>query len=200
MSRNWKTLAIAAVCSLSLLAAACSSGGSSNESSQTSPGVTETEIKIGLAVADLDGLRASGISLAPALTTGNLSKRITSYFDEWNAAGGIQGRKVVPVVLTWDPVKPATQEKLCADATINNELLLFFNEGGMGAKYIQCIAEAGVPVFYGSTAPLAAYANDTLTTIAAPVEVMASAGTQGAIDAGTITKTTKVGILNGDGP
>ena len=203
MRSNWKVLAAGLVCSLALLATACSSGSSSGgggSSKETSPGVTETEIKIGVAVSDLDGLRASGISLAPALTTGNLSKRITSYFDEWNAAGGIQGRKVVPVVITWDPVKPATQEKVCADATINNELLAFVNANGMGAKYIQCISDAGVPVFFGDTAPLAAYANDTLTTIAAPVEIMASAGTQGAIDAGTITKTTKVGILNGNGP
>jgi len=199
MRRNWKALAVGAVCSLALLATACSSGDS-NQSSQTSPGVTETEIKIGVAVSDLDGLRASGISLAPALTTGNLSKRITSYFDEWNEAGGIQGRKVVPVIMTWDPVKPATAEKVCADATINNELLAFINANGMGAKYIQCIADAGVPTFFGDTAPLAAYANDTLTTIAAPVEVMAASGTQGAIDAGTITSTTKLGILNGNGP
>ena len=199
MRRNWKALAVGAVCSLALLATACSSGGS-NESSKTSPGVTETEIKIGVAVSDLDGLRASGISLAPALTTGNLSKRITSYFDEWNAAGGFQGKKIVPVVLTWDPVKPATAEKVCADATINNELLAFINANGMGAKYIQCIADAGVPTFFGDTAPLAAYANDTLTTIAAPVEIMAAAGTKGAIDAGTITTSTKIGILNGNGP
>ena len=192
-------MAVGVVCSLALLATACSSGDS-NQSSQTSPGVTETEIKIGIAVSDLDGLRASGISLAPALTTGNLSKRITSYFDEWNAAGGFQGKKIVPVIMTWDPVKPATAEKVCADATINNELLAFINANGMGAKYIQCIADAGVPTFFGDTAPLAAYANDTLTTIAAPVEVMAAAGTKGAIDAGTITKTTKIGILNGNGP
>lgn len=202
MRSGLKSVASIAACAIALLATACSSGGGSggDQSSQTSPGVTETEIRIGVAVADLDGLRASGLALAPALTTENLSKRITSYFDEWNAAGGIQGRKVVPVVLTWDPIKPTTQEKLCAEATINNELLAFFNDGGMGTKYVQCISDAGVPVLFGNTAPLAAYASGTLTTIAAPVEVMAAAGTQGAIDSGTITKTSKVGILNGNGP
>ena len=193
------TAVAALVCTLALVLAACSSSSDSN-SNATSPGVTADTIKIGLAVSDLDGLRASGISLAPALTTGNLSKRITSYFDEWNAAGGINGRKIEPVVLVWDPVKPATQEKTCADATINNELLLFVNANGMGAKYIQCIVDGGVPVMFGDTAPLSAYASDMLTTIAAPVEIMASAGTQAAVDAGTITKTTKVGILNGNGP
>ena len=193
------TAVAALVCTLALVLAACSSSSDSN-SNATSPGVTADTIKIGLAVSDLDGLRASGISLAPALTTTNLAKRITSYFDEWNAAGGINGRKIEPVVLVWDPVKPATQEKTCADATINNELLLFINANGMGAKYIQCIVDGGVPVMFGDTAPLAAYASDMLTTIAAPVEIMASAGTQAAVDGGTITKTTKVGILNGNGP
>lgn len=194
------TAVAALVCTLALVLAACSSGSSSENSNATSPGVTADTIKIGVAVSDLDGLRASGISLAPALTTGNLSKRVTSYFDEWNAAGGFNGRKIEPVVLTWDPVKPATQEKLCADATINNELLLFVNANGMGAKYITCIVDGGVPVMFGDTAPLDAYKSDLLTTIAAPVEIMASAGTQGAIDAGTLTKTTKIGILNGNGP
>ena len=127
---------MAVVCALTLTAglAACSSSSSdSNGGGGNTTGVTDTSIKIGLAVSDLDGLRASGLALAPALTTQNLSKRITSYFDEWNAAGGINGRKVEPVVMTWDPVKPATAQKVCDDATINNQIFAFINSHGMEA-------------------------------------------------------------------
>ena len=201
-SRTW-TSVVAVVCALTLTAglAACSS--SSNESSGgggNTTGVTDTAIKIGLAVSDLDGLRASGIALAPALTTQNLSKRITSYFDEWNAAGGINGRKVEPVVMTWDPVKPATAQKVCDDATINNQIFAFINSNGMGAKYIECIAAAGVPTFFGDVAPQSAHDTGFLMTISPSAEINASSGVKAAIDAGQIPKGAAVGILSGNGP
>ena len=136
--------AIACAMLLTAGAAACgsSTGGDSSGDGGTTTGVTDTTIKIGIGVSDLDGLRAAGMALAPALTTQNLSKRLTSYFDAWNAAGGINGRKVEGVVLTWDPVKPATGQKVCDDATINNELFAFINANGLGAKYIECIVAA----------------------------------------------------------
>jgi hypothetical protein len=112
-SRTW-TAAIAVVCAFTLtagLAACSSSDGDSSGGGGNTTGVTDTSIKIGVAVSDLDGLRAAGMALAPALTTQNLSKRLTSYFDEWNAAGGINGRQVEGVVMTWDPVKPATAQR-----------------------------------------------------------------------------------------
>ena len=94
-SRTW-TAAIAVVCAFTLtagLAACSSSDGDSSGGGGNTTGVTDTSIRIGVAVSDLDGLRAAGMALAPALTTQNLSKRLTSYFDEWNAAGGINGRQ-----------------------------------------------------------------------------------------------------------
>ncbi len=180
---------------LTVGAAACgsSSDGESSGGGNTI-GVTDTTIKIGVAVSDLDGLRAAGIALAPALTTQNLSKRLTSYFDAWNAAGGINGRKVEGVVLTWDPVKPATGQKVCDDATINNELFAFINANGLGAKYIECIVAAGVPSFFGDVAPQLAHDTGWLTSTKAPVETNAAAGIKAAIDSGRITKTAVVGI------
>ena len=176
-SRTW-TAAIAVVCAFTLLAAACSSGDSdSSGGGGDTTGVTDTAIRIAVAVSDLDGLRAAGIALAPALTTTNLSKRVTSYFDEWNAAGGINGRKIEAVVMTWDPVKPATAQKVCDDATINTPVFAFMNTNGMGAKYIECIAKAGVPVLFGDNAPQSAHDTGWLTSIspsALPVQVTAS--------------------------
>ena len=106
--------AIACAMLLTVGIAACSSSSESGSSGGggTTTGVTDTTIKIGVGVSDLDGLRAAGMALAPALTTQNLSKRVTSYFDAWNSAGGINGRTVEAVVLTWDPVKPATGQKV----------------------------------------------------------------------------------------
>lgn len=200
-ARGWKAVA-SIVCALTLVTtvAACSSSDDGGSSGGNTTGVTDTTIKVGVGVSDLDGLRAAGFQLAAALTTQNLSKRITSYFDNWNAAGGINGRKVEPVVLTWDPVKPATQQKVCDDATINNELFAFVNASGMGAKYIQCIVDAGVPVLFGEVVPQAAHDTGWLTSISPSAEVNASSGVKAAISSGQIPKGATVGILAGNGP
>lgn len=198
-SKTW-TAVIAVVCAFTLLAAACSSSDSSSGGAGDTTGVTDTSVKIAVAVSDLDGLRAAGISLAPALTTQNLSKRVTSYFDDWNAAGGINGRKVEAVVMTWDPVKPATAQKVCDDATINTPVFAFINTNGMGAKYIECIAKAGVPVLFGDNAPQSAHDTGWLTSISPSAEANASSGVTAAIKAGQIAKGAAVGILSGNGP
>lgn len=205
--RGLKTIAAVFGVLTLTVGAACSSGGSSGGSSNdtvansaSDVGVTADTVKIGVGVADLDGLRAQGISLAPALTTQNLAKRVSSYFEDWNAAGGINGRKVEPVVLTWDPVKPATQEKMCADATINNELFAVIVASGLNQKTIQCIVDGGVPTFFGDIGTDAAFATGNLVTISPSVEKMSSAGTQATLDAGLIAQGSKVGILAGNGP
>ncbi len=205
-ARGWRAAA-ALICALALSAAAigCSSssdsGGSSNSGSNgDTTGISGTTIKVGVAVADLDGLRASGIQLAAAMTTQNLSKRVTSYLDDWNAAGGINGYKFEPVVFVWDPVKPATQQKVCDDVTINNPVFMFINASGMGAKYVECIATAGVPTFYGEVASQSAHDTGFFTSIAPSSEVNTSSSVTAAIQAGQIAKGAKVGILTGNGP
>ncbi|MEX1218137.1 MAG: hypothetical protein WEA11_06445 [Acidimicrobiales bacterium] len=204
--RGWKAL-VALFCALTLTAtaAACSSdsgssGGGGSGSDGVTTGIEGTVVKIGVAVADLDGLRASGFTLAPALTTPNLSKRITEYLDEWNASGGINGYTFEPVVMTWDPVKPPTQQKVCDDATINTPVFAFINASGMGAKYIQCIVDAGVPTYFGEVAPQLAHDTGFLTSISPSAEGNASAGVSAAIESGQIPKGAKVGILSGNGP
>ena len=74
-------------------------------------GVTEDTIKIGVIVSDLQGLIDIGYPLPAALDTDHLSERFTKYFDEWNAAGGINGRMIEGVQITWDPLSPATMEQ-----------------------------------------------------------------------------------------
>ena len=207
--RGWKAL-VALLCALTLTAtaAACSSdsssgggGGSSNNGSNgDTTGIDGKVVTVGVAVADLDGLRAAGMQLAAGLTTGNLSKRITAYFDTWNAAGGINGYTFKPEVLVWDPVKPATQQKVCDDATINKPIFAFINASGMGAKYVECIAKAGVPVYFGEVAPQSAHDTGVLTSISPSAEVNATSGVKAAIESGQIPKGAKVGILAGNGP
>ncbi|HUW15659.1 MAG TPA: hypothetical protein VMW94_01160, partial [Actinomycetes bacterium] len=208
-SRNrWRAL-VALVMAFGLVAAACSSdddgGGSSStteaqELTASDTGVTADTIKIGVGVADLDGLRASGISLPAALTTANLATRMTSYFDQWNDAGGINGRMVEPVVLTWDPTKPATQDQFCADATVDNELFAVTVSSGLNNKTVDCLLDAGMLTYFGDFAAQASHDSQLLVTVAPPVEIAARSGAQAAIDAGTLPAGATVGVLTGNGP
>lgn len=194
-----------------LIAAACggsdSDGGGDSATTQadeertaSDTGVTADTIKIGVGVSDLDGLRAAGISLPAALTTKNLSTRITSYFDDWNLAGGINGRMVEPVVLTWDPTKPATQEQFCAQATVDNELFAVTVSSGLNNKTVDCLLDAGMLTYFGEFAAQASHDTELLITIPPPVETAASAGATAAIDAGIVEQGDVVGILAGNGP
>ena len=199
---------------MALLLAACgsdddSAGETDNETETTDGseertdsdiGVTADTIRIGVGVSDLDGLRASGISLPEALTTDNLSTRITSYFDQWNEAGGINGRMVEPVVLTWDPTKPDTQDQFCAEATIDNELFAVVVASGLNARTVQCLLDAGMLTFFGEFAPQSAHDSGLLVTVAPPAEVGARAGAEAAIESGDVPDGAVVGILSGNGP
>ncbi len=208
-SRNrWRVLA-ALVMAFGLVAAACSSDDGGGDSSATTEaqeltasdtGVTADTIKIGVGVADLDGLRAAGISLPAALTTANLATRMTSYFDQWNAAGGINGRMVEPVVLTWDPTKPATQDQFCADATVDNELFAVTVSSGLNNKTVDCLLDAGMLTYFGEFAAQASHDTELLITIPPPVETGASAGANAAIEAGIVSTGDVIGILAGNGP
>lgn len=163
-------------------------------------GVTEDTIRIGVGVADLDGLRADGISLPEALTTDHLFTRYSSYFDEWNAEGGINGRMIEPVLLTWNPVDPASQDEMCATGTLDEELFFTIVANGIGSQVISCFIDGGVPFLFGETVEQAVHDTGMLLTIAPPVEVTAEAGVQAAIDSGQITEGDVVGILSGNGP
>jgi hypothetical protein len=102
--------------------------------------------------------------------------------------------------MTWDPVKPATAQKVCDDATINTPVFAMINSNGMGAKYIECIAQAGVPIFFGDVAPQSAHDTGWLTTISPSAEVNAKSGIDAAIKSGQIPKGAAVGLLSGNGP
>ncbi len=207
--RRRRGVVVAVATVLVLLAGACSSDDGGGDSASTTEaqertasdvGVTADTIKIGLGVSDLDGLRAGGISLPAALTTRNMSIRVTSYIDQWNAAGGINGRMIEPVVLTWDPTKPDTQDQFCAEATVDNELFAVIVPIGLNNKTVDCLLDAGMLTYFGDFAAQASHDSQLLVTVAPPVEIAARAGAQAAIDAGALPAGATVGVLTGNGP
>ncbi|MCX6534597.1 MAG: hypothetical protein NTW34_10545, partial [Actinobacteria bacterium] len=104
---------LAVLASSALIVAAC--GGSDSESKVTEApsteapstdapvteertasdiGVTADTIKIGVAISDLEAIRAMGISIPETLTTSHLFNRWDVFVQKWNAAGGINGRMI----------------------------------------------------------------------------------------------------------
>ncbi|MBA2953807.1 ABC transporter substrate-binding protein [Nocardioides sp. MAH-18] len=82
------TLAVGALLTLSACGGAAESSSDGTDGVKMGPGVTDKEINVGL-LTDYSG------PIAEAATSGSLGMEVK--FDEVNAAGGVCGRKIVPV-------------------------------------------------------------------------------------------------------
>jgi ABC-type branched-subunit amino acid transport system substrate-binding protein len=199
-----------------VLAASCgddggsSSDGGGDDSSDdgggggaTDTGVTEDSIKVGVLVSDLDGLRESGLDLPEKLTTDNLASRWIGTFDEWNAAGGINGRMIEPVVITWDPADAASFEEACNEATLDEEVFMVVNSTGFRGGAVPCFTvDNDTFVFFGETVGLETLdaSGDNLVVIGVPAEISASTAVQVALEDGFVEEGERVGVLSGNEP
>jgi len=163
-------------------------------------GVTETTITIGIAVSDLEAVRAKGISIPDTLTTDHLFDRWQVFFNDINDAGGINGRTVELTRLVWDPLDQTTFDGLCTAATIDNELFLVMNGTGLSGIARQCLIDAGVPVMYGDVMSQAELDTGLAVTLSAPAEAIAIAGAKNWIASGEAEPGATVGILSDNGP
>jgi ABC-type branched-subunit amino acid transport system substrate-binding protein len=212
MTRAQRTV-VGVVMVVVLLAAACGDdGGGGSESSggngsagggATDTGVTEDAIKIGVLVADLDGLRASGVDLPESLTTQNLADRWMLTFEEWNADGGINGREIEPVVIGWDPVDPASFEEVCNEATLDEEVFMVVNAAGFRGGSVPCFTvDNDTLFFFGESADLETIeaSGENLAVMGVPAEISGATAAQVALEDGFISDDDRVGILSGNEP
>ena len=166
-------------------------------------GITEDTIKIGVLVADLDPLRDIGFPLPEALTTEHLVNRWSLYFDDWNADGGLNGRMVEAVPLTWDPLSPETMENACVQGTLDEELFMVVNASGFSQVFIPCFTEDNdMFFFYGETVPQSMIdrAPNRLFALNPPAEVAGQVGAELAVAQNLIPEGAKVGILGSNNP
>jgi ABC-type branched-subunit amino acid transport system substrate-binding protein len=71
----------------------------------------KTCVKLGVLIAKIGGLDASGFALAVRTDT---QKVVQAYVDDQNKRGGINGRPIVPVFRTTDPISEDDQNQACA--------------------------------------------------------------------------------------
>ena len=78
------------------------------------PGVSKDEVKVGITYPDLAAVRAAG---AANVDHGDYEKTYKAVIDDLNKNGGINGRKVVPVIQKIDPLGTAPSEEACLKFT-----------------------------------------------------------------------------------
>jgi ABC-type branched-subunit amino acid transport system substrate-binding protein len=109
-----------------------SSGGSSKTSSPSgeaarAPGVTETEIKVGINYVDLEPVRKAGIKT----DQGDFEGSYRALMDDINAKGGIHGRKIVPIFAPINPLGAQSSDEACLKQTEDDHVFVsigFFNQ------------------------------------------------------------------------
>ena len=162
-------------------------------------GVSEDTITMAAVIADLSGLRDIGFDLPEALTNQHLVDRYQVYADEWNAAGGINGRMVEFVEVNWDPLDPATMQDACNELTLDLDVFMAVNASGFSQTFIPCIVEDGdMLFFYGEVVSqqLIDAAPNRLFALNPTSEIAGAAGAQLAVDQGLLPDGEKVGILS----
>lgn len=163
-------------------------------------GITEDTIKIAVAVADLEAVRAAGISIPETLTTEHLFDRWNVYAEKWNAEGGINGRQVEMVQVVWDPLDTASFDDLCAEVTVNQEVFALVNGTGLSAVAMECAVDSGVPILYGDVVAQSLFDTGLVISMAPSAEIIAAAGVQGWVDSGELPTGSKVGVLASNSP
>ena len=127
-------------------------------------GVAATEIKVGVMMIDFSCIESFVDSIEP-----DQQRAFQVYFDDINAKGGLNGRKVVPVFKTYCPINLATELTACTSLTDDNQVFAvigtFYDPNGnaqlcfakqhhtiiVGSPLTQALIDRGPPGFMLTT-------------------------------------------------
>jgi len=173
----------------SVVSVAAIGAGAAGAQGPSGQGVTPTSIKVGVTYPDLSALRGV-INVDP----GNYPVAYQALFDQINAQGGIDGRKVVPVFAGVNPLGTAGAATACTQLTEDDKVfaVLGFFQQPDTACYVQT---HGVPIIGQSlTAQQAAQAkapwfNDLISPSDLVPKEMATFAQEG------VFKGKKVGVV-----
>ncbi|WTW91959.1 ABC transporter substrate-binding protein [Streptomycetaceae bacterium NBC_01309] len=146
-------------------AGASTAGGLGAPAAAVSPGVTADSIKVGIAYPDLDAVKAF-----VNVDNGDYEATFRALIDKVNAAGGIHGRKIVPVFGKVNPISPSAAQETCLKLTQDEKVFAVlgaFNGPDQALCYVETnktavigglqskdgYAKAQVPWFAASSGP-----------------------------------------------
>ena len=104
-------------------------------------GVTATTIRIGIPYLDLSAIRKFGITL----DQGNYPDAYNAIIADLNAHGGVDGRKLVPYLLTVSPVGTAPAATACTQLDGDDKIFV-----AIAPFEPACFLQQGVPTIAGS--------------------------------------------------
>lgn len=124
-----------------------SGGTTSRGSLANGPGVTATEIRIGL-LYDRNAGAINKATGAGGLSTGDPKADNAAVIDDINKHGGVAGRKLVPVYATIDSQSAQTVDEQYAAVceTFTKDQPVFAVQGPGPLSYLDCMKKAGLPV------------------------------------------------------
>ena len=166
-------------------------------------GVTEDTITIAVVIADLKGLRDIGYPLPDGLSNETLSGRIGEYLEDWNSAGGINGRMFEMLEISWNPLSPASMENACIEATLDNDVFMAINASGFNPAFVPCFTEDNDMLFIlGDKAPQYMFDSspDRLFGIFPPGEIAAVQAGRIFLAETELPAGSKIGILESNNP
>lgn len=103
----------------------------------TDRGVTASSIKVGVLVPDVAGLSTINLSVQ----AGDPAEQYRVFFNRINAAGGIHGRKIVPVYRTYDLLDESDRNQACIYMTQDQKVFAVFDGGVFLGPPMLCIAQ-----------------------------------------------------------
>ncbi len=100
-----------------LLAVSSTAAGASSPADQ---GVTSKTINVGVPYVDFPALKSLGVTI----NDGSFPDAYDAIIANMNAHGGIDGRKIVPFLVSMDPAVPASETSSCAQLTEDDKVFV----------------------------------------------------------------------------
>jgi hypothetical protein len=132
-----------------------------DQASTSSRGVSASEINVAFPVSNLTTL-ASNFGFAGDAEYGAQTAAIKTYVNAINAAGGINGRRINPIIANYDPSNEADMRSLCKQWTEGSPPV-FAVIDGVGAwtgDNQLCVAQEGHTPFLGEWSTVTAWTNE----------------------------------------
>lgn len=108
-------------------------------------GVTPTSIKIAVMLVDLGTVAQLGVHI-PGLDPKEQQAVYDTFINYVNSQGGILGRQIAPVYITFDPINQDSMTAACVKATEDEKVFAAFDVGLNGSGQLCFTQQHGVPL------------------------------------------------------
>lgn len=175
-----------------------------DKASTSSVGVTSKTISVGFPVSNLEGL-ASNLGFAGDVEYSEQVKAINLFVGQINDSGGINGRKIKPVIVNIDPTNEVDMRSVCKNWTEGSGAVFAVLDGigdWTGDDQLCITQEGHTPLLsqWSSVPSWAALGSPYLWWTGPNQAQVLEATVEWGLSDGLIGKTKELGIIAGDRP